>query len=101
MAKKFSMPVYYVIYFEELFPCYLIQEGYIPCRDYRENVDDDYYCASVREDFCIASSSDKKNIFTNKKETITALRNEIETNFNKNLRYLIEDRTKKLKTLEN
>lgn len=95
-----KMPIYYVIYYEELIPCYLIKEGYIPCKDYRENPNDDYYCVSSQRDFCVAHISDKSNIFINKKEAIKVLRNKIEARFNERLRYLMKYRTEKLKVLE-
>ena len=93
-------PIYYVIHYEELIPCYLIFDGYIPCKDYRENLDDDYYSAFSQRDFCIAHVADRNIIFMNKKVAIEVLRNKIETRFNEKLRDLILGRTEKLKALE-
>lgn len=98
--KKPLMPIYYIIYFEELISCYLIKEGYIPCKDYRENPNDNYYGAYSREEFCIIDHTNTVNIFTNRKEAVEILRNKIEEGFNKKLRYLIEDRDRKLRALE-
>ena len=95
-----EMPIYYMIYFKELIPCYLIKEGYIPCNDYRPNINDDYYGVYSRDSFCIAYPDNKVDVFTDKKIAIKVCRNRIETDFNIKLRYLINDRAFKLKHSE-
>ena len=94
-----KMPIYYIILFEELIPCYLIKEGYIPCKHYRENKNDDYYACYSREQFCISSLNDKEGIFEDKNKAIEALKIKIETNFNDNIKRLIKNRDNKLKKL--
>lgn len=75
--KKLKKPIYYVVYDREVFPCYLIKEGYIPCSDYRENINDRHYWACKRGEFCIAEAKDTKNIFKDVKEACADAKNKI------------------------
>lgn len=94
-----NMIVYYVIYFQKLISCYLIKEGYIPCDQYKENLDDELYGAYSRAQFCIKDPSDKDDIFENKEEAKKVLEDRIKSKFREELEYLIEKRNYNLKRM--
>ena len=94
------MSIYYVIYFNKLIPCYLIKDGYIPCDQYREDINDEFYGAYSRDQFCIRCPSDKEDIFENKEKAIEILELKIKHKFQEELELLIEKRNYSLKRLK-
>jgi hypothetical protein len=93
------MITYYVICYEKIEKCYLIREGYIPCRDYRKNYNDLYYAAYSRDLFCLPID-DKKNVFENLIEAKQECIRRINEKFKDKLITLIEDRNLDLKYIE-
>ena len=93
------MPIYYVICFQELIPCYLIKEGYIPCDQYRENPNDDFYVYE-RARYCIRGTDAKEGIFTDIKKAKEILKKEINERFYRDLETLFECKNDRLKALE-
>lgn len=93
-------PIYYIIMFEEIYACYLIKEGYIPCKDYFENENHEYYGAYSREEFCIAYPSDTKGIYEDLELAKKECKRRIEEKFINQVKDLIEDRQELLEKLE-
>ena len=98
--KKLLMPIYYIIHFRRIIPCYLIKEGYIPCSDYRPNSNDNYYCAYPRGQFCIVGANNREGIYENKKEVYKIAKEQIEKHFYMSIRNKMESRDNELKSLE-
>jgi len=100
-----EMPIYYLVCLQrypysscEIHSCYLIKEGYITIRDYKENPNDLYYCAYTREQFCIVVPD--KNIFTTLTDAIEFCYAFTKQSFFEDIDDLIYNRNKTFKYLE-
>lgn len=94
---------YYVNYYRELIPCYLIKDGYLPCNEYNiflKNGKDMYNNGYTVEDFCIFCDSNK-DVFRDLKEAKVKIKKEIKKQFQENIESLIKNREKSLNDLEN
>ena len=94
-----KMPIYYVICYKKIEKCYLVKEGYIPCRDYRLAINDFYYSVYSRELFCLPVDT-KKDVFENLEEAKQKCKERLEETFKNDLIHLIDVRNNDLKIIE-